>query len=118
MRVCFSVRVRDLKYFCFGAGKKKFLEEFKKFAIRGNVVDLAVAVIIGAAFGAIVTSLRLRAASVFRTTTCRCRRERRPAFLMRTRRNLELGHAEEVKSFGLPETSRVNSAAGWAEQLI
>lgn len=33
------------------------LEEFKKFALRGNVVDLAVAVIIGAAFGAIVTSL-------------------------------------------------------------
>ena len=32
-------------------------EDFKKFAMRGNVVDLAVAVIIGAAFGAIVTSL-------------------------------------------------------------
>ena len=29
------------------------LEEFKKFAMRGNVVDLAVAVIIGAAFGEI-----------------------------------------------------------------
>ena len=34
-----------------------YLEEFKKFAMRGNVVDLAVGVIIGAAFGAIVTSL-------------------------------------------------------------
>jgi large conductance mechanosensitive channel len=33
------------------------IEEFKKFALRGNVVDLAVGVIIGAAFGAIVTSL-------------------------------------------------------------
>src|SRR3954452_7437183 len=33
------------------------LEEFKKFAMRGNVVDLAVGVIIGAAFGAIVTSI-------------------------------------------------------------
>ena len=33
------------------------LDEFKKFAMRGNVVDLAVGVIIGAAFGAIVTSL-------------------------------------------------------------
>src|SRR6058998_635953 len=33
------------------------LEEFKKFAMRGNVVDLAVGVIIGAAFGGIVTSL-------------------------------------------------------------
>jgi large conductance mechanosensitive channel len=35
----------------------KFLEEFKKFAIRGNVVDLAVAVVIGSAFGKIVSSL-------------------------------------------------------------
>jgi large conductance mechanosensitive channel len=32
-------------------------EEFKNFALRGNVVDLAVGVIIGVAFGAIVTSL-------------------------------------------------------------
>jgi large conductance mechanosensitive channel len=33
------------------------LKEFKLFAMRGNVVDLAVAVIIGAAFGAVVNSL-------------------------------------------------------------
>jgi large conductance mechanosensitive channel len=33
------------------------LEEFKKFALRGNVVDLAIGVIIGAAFGNIVSSL-------------------------------------------------------------
>lgn len=33
------------------------LEDFKKFALRGNVVDLAIGVIIGAAFGAIVSSL-------------------------------------------------------------
>ena len=33
------------------------LEEFKKFAMRGNVIDLAVGVIIGAAFGKIVDSL-------------------------------------------------------------
>ena len=33
------------------------LEEFKKFALKGNVVDLAVGVIIGAAFGAIVSWL-------------------------------------------------------------
>ena len=33
------------------------LEEFKKFAMRGNVVDLAIGVIIGAAFGGIVQSL-------------------------------------------------------------
>ena len=33
------------------------LKEFKEFAVRGNVIDLAVGVIIGAAFGKIVTSL-------------------------------------------------------------
>jgi len=33
------------------------LEEFKTFAMRGNVVDLAVGVVIGAAFGAIINSL-------------------------------------------------------------
>jgi large conductance mechanosensitive channel len=33
------------------------LDEFKKFIMRGNVVDLAIGVIIGAAFGAIVNSL-------------------------------------------------------------
>lgn len=36
---------------------KKFLNEFKEFAVKGNVVDMAVGVIIGAAFGKIVTSL-------------------------------------------------------------
>lgn len=34
-----------------------FVKEFKEFAIKGNVVDLAVAVVIGAAFGKIVSSL-------------------------------------------------------------
>jgi large conductance mechanosensitive channel len=33
------------------------LKEFKKFALRGNVMDLAVGIIIGAAFGKIITSL-------------------------------------------------------------
>jgi large conductance mechanosensitive channel len=33
------------------------LHEFKQFLLRGNVVDLAVAVVIGAAFGAVVTSM-------------------------------------------------------------
>jgi len=33
------------------------LQEFKKFAMRGNVIDLAVGVVIGAAFGKIVSSL-------------------------------------------------------------
>lgn len=37
---------------------KKFFEEFKKFALRGNVVDLAVGMIIGTAFTGIVTALK------------------------------------------------------------
>ena len=36
---------------------KKFLEEFKAFALRGNMMDMAVGVIIGGAFSNIVTSL-------------------------------------------------------------
>ncbi len=36
---------------------KKFFEEFKKFALRGNVIDMAVGVIVGGAFSNIVTSL-------------------------------------------------------------
>lgn len=35
---------------------KKFLQEFKEFALRGNVIDLAIGVIIGAAFQGIVTA--------------------------------------------------------------
>ncbi|MCM1283452.1 MAG: large conductance mechanosensitive channel protein MscL [Muribaculaceae bacterium] len=37
--------------------KSKFLEEFKKFILRGNVMDMAVGVIVGGAFTAIVNSL-------------------------------------------------------------
>lgn len=37
--------------------KGKFVEEFKKFILRGNVMDMAVGVIVGGAFTAIVTSL-------------------------------------------------------------
>jgi len=40
-----------------GEYMKTFMKEFKEFAIKGNVVDLAVAVIIGGAFRAIITSL-------------------------------------------------------------
>ena len=36
---------------------KKFIEDFKKFAMKGNVVDMAVGVAIGGAFGKIATSL-------------------------------------------------------------
>jgi large conductance mechanosensitive channel len=35
----------------------KFLDEFKKFAVKGNMVDMAVGIIIGVAFGKIVASL-------------------------------------------------------------
>ena len=38
-------------------GKSTFLQDFKAFAMKGNVVDMAVGVIIGGAFGKIVTSL-------------------------------------------------------------
>lgn len=43
-----------------GAAKEKaggFMKEFKEFALKGNVIDMAVGVIIGAAFGNIVTAL-------------------------------------------------------------
>ena len=36
---------------------KKFVKEFQEFAVKGNVIDLAVAVVIGGAFGKITTSL-------------------------------------------------------------
>lgn len=36
---------------------KAFFDEFKKFALRGNAIDLAVGVVIGAAFNAVTTSL-------------------------------------------------------------
>ena len=42
-----------LRYITMG----KFLSDFKEFAMRGNVVDMAVGVVIGGAFGKIVTSL-------------------------------------------------------------
>jgi len=35
----------------------KFLKEFKEFAVKGNVVDMAIGVVIGAAFGKVVTAL-------------------------------------------------------------
>jgi large conductance mechanosensitive channel len=38
-------------------GKSNFIQEFKAFAMKGNVVDMAVGVIIGGAFGKIVSSV-------------------------------------------------------------
>jgi hypothetical protein len=50
------------------------VKEFKEFAMRGNVVDLAVGVIIGAAFGKIVTSLvSRRDHAAYRLPYGRCR---------------------------------------------
>lgn len=38
-------------------GKSTFFQEFKEFAVKGNAIDMAVGVIIGGAFGKIVTSI-------------------------------------------------------------
>jgi large conductance mechanosensitive channel len=43
--------------FKFSSGGGAMIKEFREFALRGNVLDLAVAVIIGGAFGKIITSL-------------------------------------------------------------
>jgi large conductance mechanosensitive channel len=40
-----------------GGGVMSMMDEFKEFAVRGNVLDMAVGVIIGGAFGKIVSSL-------------------------------------------------------------
>ena len=45
-----------LLFFYFRTTMAKFVEEFKEFALKGNVMDMAVGVIIGGAFGKIVTS--------------------------------------------------------------
>jgi large conductance mechanosensitive channel len=50
---------QDVRGLAAGTGRAplKFMQEFREFAARGNVIDLAVGVIIGAAFGKIVASL-------------------------------------------------------------
>jgi large conductance mechanosensitive channel len=48
---------RDTSWAVQRIGELDVFKEFKEFAMRGNVVDLAIGVIIGAAFGAIVNSL-------------------------------------------------------------
>jgi large conductance mechanosensitive channel len=44
-------------YSFFGVTDMSFIQEFKSFAVKGNVIDLAVGVIIGGAFGKIVDSI-------------------------------------------------------------
>lgn len=53
MRALFLNRIRTMS---IKSSTTSFWEDFKAFAIKGNVVDLAVAVVIGGAFGKIVTS--------------------------------------------------------------
>ena len=49
---------QDLDIDCFDNKKmKQFIKEFKTFAMRGNVLDMAVGVVVGGAFSKIVTSL-------------------------------------------------------------
>ena len=60
------------------------LEDLRKFLLRGNVIDLAVAVIIGIAFGAVIASLaRIRSSSGRR---CRLRKNWRSSTHSRVRR--------------------------------
>ena len=57
LRPEYSMIVYRVKYKGEDSSCKKFMEEFKAFALRGNVMDMAVGVIIGGAFSGIVTSL-------------------------------------------------------------
>jgi large conductance mechanosensitive channel len=50
-------KARGLTLFFLKVKNKEMLKEFKQFAIKGNVIDLAVGVVIGAAFGKITASL-------------------------------------------------------------
>ena len=57
VRKCFYIRIQNHNYIIEKMGKSSFLQEFKAFAMKGNVVDMAVGVIIGGAFGKIVSSV-------------------------------------------------------------
>ena len=57
----------------------KMIQEFKAFAVRGNVVDMAVGIIIGAAFGKIVSSL---VSDVVTPPLGQAHRQRAPAQLL------------------------------------
>ena len=57
---CEKIRIREQDASLNGIAKRaamKLIHEFRDFALRGNVVDLAVGVVIGTAFGKVVTSL-------------------------------------------------------------
>ncbi len=54
--VCFKSLQLDFKQTQPGQNKKHMFKEFKDFAMRGNLVDIAVAFVMGAAFGKVVTS--------------------------------------------------------------
>ncbi len=63
MITCFFIKLHlylTINRFIFSTSKLRtmgFFKEFKDFAVKGNVMDLAIAVIIGAAFGKIITAL-------------------------------------------------------------
>ena len=57
IRLMWRIIIAKRVGWCYDENMKKFFREFKEFIARGNIVDLAVAVIIGAAFSAIVTAL-------------------------------------------------------------
>ena len=63
---------------------------FRKFLLRGNVVDLAVAVVIGAAFGAVVTAFTQR---LHHAAASAVDRRRKPATSARLQLHREQGHA-------------------------
>ena len=55
--IYFIIVLLSLPFLTFKFLNMSFIKEFKSFAMKGNIVDLAVAVIIGGAFGNIVSSL-------------------------------------------------------------
>ena len=57
VRKCFYIRNQNHNLIIEKIGKSSFLQEFKAFAMKGNVIDMAVGVIIGGAFGKIVSSI-------------------------------------------------------------
>ena len=79
------------------------LEEFKKFALRGNVVDLAIGVIIGAAFGKIVDSM---VGDIFMPLDRR--RDRRPRLL-----ELFLPLSKAVTATSLADAKKQGAVLAW-----
>ena len=56
-KIAARIKSTEIMLIFFGIHKSSFLQEFKAFAMKGNVIDMAVGVIIGGAFGKIVSSI-------------------------------------------------------------